>query len=296
MRRSLLFAVSALLLLPGCPKPREWKAALASARAHGVIEVDARLNGDDRFCADVRDRMNAPNMVRCSPGADVSVHTNLDVEPPDHRWQSKHHLTEYVAAVYEVQNPAFEAAVHQFRSAHRALDRAEYELATATPRCDIEELEGKIARLHAARDRAEAVLDQTPRTVLEEEIATHAWTSVHHAWTSEFGWTATLAGAGSSLRRADSGDVVFRGVEQPGFEPAGIQPRRAIEPDQQRVLDAAYDRTTDGVARMLDEQLERVAALRELQCPPTPRWTDAPDWLECRAEVRLLRGEAPWRR
>jgi len=297
MRRFLLLTVAALLVLPGCVKPREWKAALARARAAGVIDVDARLHGDPRYCSDVVSRMRAKSMVRCSPDADVTVRAELDVQPPDHRWESRHHATDYVVAVYEVPNPEFEATLHRLRSARRALARAEEQLAELEPGCEqIGEAEALVHRRRDGLADAERAVEGTPRSTTEEEFATYAWTSVHHAWTSEYDWSATLSGAGASLSRSGAGDVRFEGVDQPGFPPAGVQERHAYEPDQDRVAGEAYERSAIGVARMLDEQLGRAAALRERQCAPTPRLTDDPDWLECRAEVRLLRGEAPWRR
>jgi hypothetical protein len=295
MQRFTLLFLAALLLLSGCVKPRAWKAAVAQARANGVIDVDARLASDTGFCHDVVAHMRAGRMVRCSPGADITVRTDLTVGPPDHRSHPEDHAVEYIAAVYEVPNPRHHDAEHRLERATEALAEALERRAHARrhgqPTDDLDEL------VHARREeeaRAERLHHGIPATVLEEEIATYGWTSIHHLWNARYGWTATLSGAGASMSRSGSGDVAFEGIEQPGFEPAGIRARQAYAPNRARVRGAATNRTAVGVARMLDEQLSRVAALRERACPPTPRLTDDDAWLECRAEVKLLRGQAPF--
>ncbi len=292
MKRFLCLTVVALLLLPGCVKPRAWKAALQKARATGVIEVDARLGGDSRFCADVVSKMRAPGMVRCSPDADISVDVDLSVGSLDHSWDSRRHSRDYVAGVYEVENPARRDAMHEFRVASRALASAEERLAMAKDAGKpTDELEDLVRSRRSARERADRELASTPRFVERTEMAEYRWTAVHHTWSAPYDWTAKLDAAGARLSRNGSGALMYRGVDQRGFEPAEVRALRAHEPASSQVRGEAYGRTVTGVARMLDDQLDRAAALREGQCPPTPRLTDDADWLACRAEVKLLRGK-----
>ena len=293
MRRFIYLPLLASLVVVGCVHPRVWRAAVDQARATGLVEVDARLHGDQRFCADVVRHMQAGDMVRCSPGAAVSVDAKLGLGEMDHRREQRRHSRDYVVGHSEVDNPQHHDALHRFRAAAAALALAEEELtaARAKDRDKVPELEERVAARRVERDRAERELRDTPATLEVAETAAYSWVAVHHTWTADYDWSATVDAAGAKTRRNGSGDLSFAGLDQRAFPPADVPGHRANPPDEEQVAAAAYDRAARAVAGLLDDQLARAAALRETQCPPNPREEDDNEWLACRAEVRLLRGQ-----
>ncbi len=284
-----LFVVAALLM-GGCVKPRVWRAAVQQARATGVVDVDVSLRGDPRFCSDVVRHMRSPHMVRCSPGAAVSVDADLGVGGLDHSWNRERYSREYVTGTVRLDNPEFRQARQRLRHAEIALADAEERLADCKDGTS-EEFEDRVRARREQRDRAERQLSETPRYIERDEMAEYSWVAVHHTWIAGYDWTANVDAAGAKSRRTGAGDLTFRGTDQRAFPPANVPGHRAYEPDPDAIASAAYERAARGVAELLDDQLARAAAVRESTCPPEPRLEDDTQWLACRAEVRLLRGE-----
>lgn len=290
MRSSSLLLVP--LLLGGCAHHRAWRSAVDSVRVTGIVELDARLDGDPAFCADVVGEMRAGAMVRCSPDGEVGVRVSLDLGRIEHQRAARQESARYVVGSEFVPNPDYPAVEAAFFAASDALARAQERLARSYGE-GREGLEALVAERGRALDGARAALEDTPATLERPVHAVHSWEAVHHTWRTDFGWRASLEAAGLRTTRDGAGELTRRGVDQPGFAAAGVRGQRAARPSPQAFAEAAADRAAEGVARMLDDELDRMAAHREQICPPAPRQADDAGWLACRAEVRLLRGQKP---
>ncbi|MDP1916287.1 MAG: hypothetical protein Q8L14_08575 [Myxococcales bacterium] len=268
-------------------------------------------------CADLQ-RLSKGRLLCVATGAEVGVRVGLSRSDMSHEWNDTLHDVTYVARREQYDNPEWyrlegrrvecernaraarknaKLAADDCSLAQSDLSRAQY-----CQNCEARRNEEAYCRrkstMEDLRRDAERELDdveshqrRTDRQLIREITDVYRYTRRTHTWRQNF--RVIIAAAGPRLGSRDFTVTLTRtGVDQPDFQPAGVDGSTARVPSQDSLDADGFAELEEALGAWVNESLGTLAQAREATCSPEQ---GRPQQLECKVGAAFLRGEEPGR-
>lgn len=292
---------------------RELQARLpvsASLASDGLVSASGA-------CADLQ-RLSKGRLLCVATGAEVGVRVGLSRSDLSHEWNDTLHDVTYVARRELYDNPEWyrlegrrvecernarvanknaRLAADDCSTAQSDLSRAKY-----CQNCEARRNEEAYCRRASTmedfrRDANRELEDveshqrRTDRQLVREITDVYRYTRRTHTWRQNF--RVVIAAAGARLGSRDFTVTLTRtGVDQPDFQPAGVDGSIARVPSQDSLDAAGFGELEEALGAWVNESLGTLAQAREATCSPAQ---GRPQQLECKVGAAFLRGEEPGR-
>ena len=221
---------------------------------------------------------------------------------------------DYVAGIIRFENPEYQPAMNDERTARFAKESAEQQYRRDESDCRSAEsaLSSRSSTCSSScperdeRDRAcnrksssESMyrsresewhsalrrLDSTPPISEREDIRTATYSVRHHAWRAP--WSAQLRNDGRTFSVA--GETQARDRETSGAPVAGVPADPLTRPGDRWFVPAIRDQVAHELAKTVDAALKRRASDLAVSCPGAHQWKN--EWLDCWAKARFWAGD-----
>ncbi len=244
----------------------------------------------------------------------ITIGGEVQLGPVDHNVFETQESKDYVAGIIRFNNPDYQPAVNDERSARESKDRAEQQFRRDESDCRSAESALSSAQSCSScserteRDRAcnaksssESMyrsrtrdweearrhLDNTPQIKEREDIRTAHYILKHHSW--RVAWQGQLKNEGEA--RPAAGGTQTDDLETMGAPVAGVPADPVTYPSSRWFIGPIRDQLATQVAQTVDAALKRRASDLAVACPAPLAWNA--EWLDCWSKVRLWAG-APW--
>jgi hypothetical protein len=243
----------------------------------------------------------------------ITIVGEVTVLPVEHSAHETTESKEYVAGVIRFENPDYQPAVQDERTARMAKESAEQQW--RRDESDCRSAESAVSRCSSSstscperdeRDRmcnrksssesiyrsretewqsARRRLDSTPPIKERDDIRTATYSVRHHTWTTP--WSAQLRSDGRTFTLTGGTQTMDR--ETSGASVAGVPADPLTRPGERWFVAAIRDQVAAKLAETVDTALDRRASDLAVSCPLPHQWNA--DWLDCWARTRYWGGE-----
>lgn len=265
-------------------------------------------------CAEVG-QLSGARIACVDGGGEVGLRLSLSRSEMAHEWNDTVHDVTYVARREVYENPEWRRLDNYRLELERNARTADRNQRLATDNCTqaqsdharaqyCEHCDAKRAHEQYCRyadtmrslsddaDRdlrnVQSQLRRVDKQLVNEITDVYRYTRRQHTWRQNF--RISFVGAGGGFEPKDFVVTLSRtGVEQPGFEPAGVDQRVAYPPRQGDLDEEGFAEMRSGLQPWLKDALERNAATKSTRCAQLT----GDQAFECRAAVAFLRGYEP---
>ncbi|HEU0035013.1 MAG TPA: hypothetical protein VFQ53_30515 [Kofleriaceae bacterium] len=244
----------------------------------------------------------------------LTIVGDVTLAPVEHTAFDSTESKQYVAGIIRFENPEYQPAVEDERSARMAKDQAESTFRRDESDCRSAESEwhsqnscsdcaAKRERDRACNaadaseslfrsrtsdwERARSHLSSTPPISEREDIRTATYTVRHHTWRTA--WRAQLRNDGSPIEAG--GETTADDLETAGAPVAGVPSDPMTYPGNRWFVAPIRDQVAAKLAETLDAALRRRAGDLAVSCKLPLAWKG--DWLECWSRARFWGGGRP---